>query len=80
MCMYIHAFSPLQALVEAITSFSYVSAPKLLFIGSNFTVSVNNFSEARRKAREDTWSNQRKTWGSGSYCGSSGRWTIMEQS
>lgn len=28
----------------------YASAPKLLFIGPNFTVSIHNFSEAGRKA------------------------------
>lgn len=28
----------------------YASAPKLLFIGPNFTVSINNFSKAGRKA------------------------------
>ena len=38
----------------------YGSTPKLLFIGPNLIVSVNNFSEAGRIVREDTRSNQRK--------------------
>lgn len=45
-CMYTHEAS----------FYLCVSAPKLLFTGPNFnfTASINNFSEAGRRVREDT--------------------------